>query len=214
MKFLWFDIIIISLCIPRHTSKFLFQLITVPLFFLTQKKIKKTTSSSGHSRSPDVLQFSWWISCGWWGLGLAWSDLNSLFYILEEEKRNNSIKTGNQKGKRTTQPQGGEHLNRNWEGSWVLWSICAGVPQHFWKLEVLVIQILCFALFFPLLEQKAVYFSNPRWKCFLRILNSTISYMVYISFRKSNSFPMAKPFHQKFLAGHFPYGEKFFPDMY
>lgn len=35
---------------------------------------------------------------------MSGSDLNSLFYILEEEKRSNSVKTKNQKGKNNTIP--------------------------------------------------------------------------------------------------------------
>lgn len=37
----------------------------------------------------------------------------------------------------------------------VLWRIWAGNEWHFWKLQLLVAQILGFALFFPLLEPKA-----------------------------------------------------------
>lgn len=126
MRCVWFDIIIITLSIPRHTTKFLFQFITVLLFFLMKKRGTKSPRSPDFSRSPDVMQFSWWITCVWWGLGLAESDLNSLFYILEEEKRSNSIKTGNQKGTRTTQSQVGEHLSRNWGRNHVLWRIWQG----------------------------------------------------------------------------------------
>lgn len=105
MKYVWFDIIIITLSIPRHTSKFPFQFVTVPLFFLIFKNTRNPPSSTDDSGSPDVVEFSWWISCVWWGLGLAESELSSLFCILEEEKRSNSIKTGNQKGKRPAQPR-------------------------------------------------------------------------------------------------------------
>lgn len=51
-----------------------------------EEKRKKTASITGHSRSPDVVQFSWWTSCGIWGLGLAGSTLNLSFYILEKKR--------------------------------------------------------------------------------------------------------------------------------
>lgn len=53
MEFLWFNIIIITLSLPRHTSKFLFQFITIPLFFFIQKKKKKKRPQAAQA-TPDL----------------------------------------------------------------------------------------------------------------------------------------------------------------
>lgn len=44
---------------------------------------------------------------------MARSALNSSLYILEKEKRSNSVKTGTKKGRKISQSQVGEHFSRN-----------------------------------------------------------------------------------------------------
>lgn len=46
-------------------------------------------------------------------------------------------------------------------------------------------------------NQRQAYVSTPRSKRFLRVLTLTIYYRVCLNFRKSQSSPMAKPFHTK-----------------